>query len=331
MFLRTKSALNQPVFIMSFLASAGSALAAIGASSAKPLVEFFGGRSNMRLQNKLYRQNLKWNATSLPMLQRKGYEAAGYNPLLMYGASPVTAQMPSMAEAPSMDLAGDMSRMMEANTGREQMLNTKEYQNAVVKNERADVKNKEAQTEVLKAQAEETRLNNKEHRTLTNWRDKADVVLRALQTKLNYIGSSAGQTRTSLMIPGFFNRTESRDNFDSSGALQSIDKLINKYGDGLFDMLDRDYQFESGLGLVTNPHRTWKKLDEIDQERHKLRDAKFRKDAHDKLTAPDSFKYHRVIKQSKPSTPQKSYSLPKRSVDTYRDLYSIPGLEPWRR
>ena len=133
------------------------------------------------------------------------------------------------------------------------------------------------------------------------------------------------------MISGLFNRTESRDNFDSSGAIDSLDLLIRKYGEGLFDKLDKDSQFETGLGLITNPHRTWKKLDEIDQERHKERDSRFRMDAHEKLSAPDAYKYHRVIKQSKPSSPKKGYGLPKESVDTYRDLYFIPGLEPWRR
>lgn len=287
-----------------------------------------------RLMNEQRKQNQRvetWSALNLPGLKRQGYESAGYNPLLAYSSNFGSAQGVSTPNFTSKLGSSSVKNMMEANTGREEMENNKTYQEAVVKNQKAEVKNKEAQTKVLEAQAEETRLNNKEHRELTSWRDKADVVLRALQSKLNYIGSSAGQTRTSFMIPGLFNRTESRDNFDSSGAIDSLDMLIRKYGEGLFDKLDKDSQFETGLGLLTNPHRTWKKLDEIDQERHKERDARFRKEIHERLSAPDAYKYHRVIKQSKPSSPRKSYGLPQKSVDTYRDLYSIPGLEPWRR
>lgn len=159
-----------------------------------------------RLMNEQRKQNQrveKWSALNLPSLKRQGYESAGYNPLLAYSSNFGSAQGVSIPNFTSKLGSSSVKNMMEANTGREEMENNKTYQEAVVKNQKAEVKNKEAQTKVLEAQAEETRLNNKEHRELTSWRDKADVVLRALQTKLNYIGSSAGQTGLLLLFLAF--------------------------------------------------------------------------------------------------------------------------------
>ena len=290
----------------------------------------------MREQAKINREQEKWSALNMPSLRRTGYQDAGYNPLLAFSANFGSAQGVSQSGFTSHLGSRSLSSIMEANTGREQMENEKNYQEAVVKNQRAEVKNKEAQTKVLEAQAEETRLNNAETRRITEDRNRMNHVIDLLKQRIDYIRSGAGTTRTSISIPGFFNRSEQRDNSDASGTIHALDKMIQKYGEGAYDALDRDIQFDTLVGGQSAIERDIAKYNRDRNERIRTRvidesdPRHFQMVEHAKQQLRLQKEQKRKERDRKRKEKIENYKVPKappkRSVDTYRNLYDVPGM-----
>lgn len=290
----------------------------------------------MREQMKLNREQEKWSALNMPTFRRQGYQSAGYNPLLAFSSNFGSSQGVSIPNFQSHLGSASIQRMMEANTGREQMENTKNYQEAVIKNQKAEVKNKEAQTKVLEAQAEETRLNNAETRRITEDRNKMNHVIDLLRQRIDYIRSGAGTTRTSVSIPGFYNRSEQRDNSDAAGTIHALDKMIQKYGEGAYDALDRDIQFDTLLGGQSAIERDIAKynrdrnerlrtrvIDESDPRHYQMLEhakQQLRLNKEQKRKERDRNRKEKINNYKVPKAP------PKRAVDTYRNLYDIPGM-----
>lgn len=290
-----------------------------------------------RLMNEQRKQNQRietWSALKLPGLKRQGYESAGYNPLLAYSSNFGSAQGVSIPNFASKLGSSSVKNMMEANTGREEMENNKIYREAVVKNQKAEVKNKEAQTKVLEAQAEETRLNNAETRRITEDRNKMNHVIDLLKQRIDYIRSGAGTTRTTVSFPGFFNRSETRDNSESEGVIRALDLMIQKYGGGVYDSLDRDIQFDTLLGGPSALERDFAKYIRDRNERLRMEVIDESDPRH--FQAVEHAKQQlRLQKERKRNEEVKNYKLPKspskKSYDLYRDYNSVPGLERWRR
>lgn len=293
-----------------------------------------------RLMNEQRKQNQeqeKWSALHLPSLRRQGYEDAGYNPLAAFSSNFGSANGVSQSGFSSNFGSGSLTSTMEANTSREQAKNQKEYQEAVVDNQKAEVENKQAETKVLQEQAEETRLNNRENRRMQSVRDRMSFLVDLLKQKMDFLKSSAGQTQTSFTIPGFFSRSESRDNYMSDNVLASLDAAIKKYGDGLFDYVDSDEPFDTILGTVTNVERTRKRVThDLNYYINKFNDYlmknqdKFwrgyykgkRNIEEYKRNHPDRILQHKINQRKRDSD---------ESIRIYRDYNLIPGLEPWRR
>lgn len=290
----------------------------------------------MREQAKINREQEKWFALNMPTFRRTGFEDAGYNPLLAFSANFGSAPGVSIPNFTSHLGSRSLSSTMEANTGREQMQNEKNYQREVIKNQKADVKNKEAQTKVLEAQAEETRLNNAETRRITEDRNKMNHVIDLLRQRIDYIRSGAGTTRTMFSIPGFFNRSEQRDNSDAAGTIHALDKMIQKYGDGAYDSLDRDIQFDTLLGGQSAIERDIAKYnrDRNDRLRTRVIDESdprhFQMLEHAKHQLRLRKEHERKERDRKRNEQINNYKVPKappkRAVDTYRNLYDIPGM-----
>lgn len=289
----------------------------------------------MREQMKLNREQEKWSALNMPTYRRTGYQDAGYNPLLAFSSNIGSAQGVSIPNFTSHLGSSSLSHMMEANTGREQMKNQKDYNEAMLENARADVANKRAQTKILKEQAEETRLNNAETRRITEDRNKMSHVIDLLRQRIDYIRSGAGTTRTSVSIPGFFNRFESRDNTDVSGTIHALDKMIQKYGEGSYDALDRDIQFDTLLGAPSAIERDMAKYNRERNERIRTRVIDESDPRHYQMVehAKQQLRLRKVQKRKERERNRKeqidNYKIPKappkRAVDTYRNLYDIPG------
>lgn len=314
----------------------GAALISTAGSLASSGLNFASGNYSLNKQIQASKNMAKWQATKLPALQRQGYEDAGYNPLLMFGAQPVHPETFS-AQGQNVDFSGAFGKVAEAMTGKEQAKNQKMYNDAVIDNAKAEIDNKKAQTDILKAQAEETRLNNKENREMQSLRDKMSFVVDLLKQKMDFLKSSAGQTHTTFSIPGLFSRSESRDNYMSDNVLASLDAAIKKYGDGLFDYVDSDEAYDTILGTVTNVERTRKRVthdlnyyinmfnDYLMKNQDKFwrgyykgkRNIEEYKKAH-----PDRMLQHKINQRKRDSD---------ESMRIYRDYNSIPGLEPWRR
>ena len=290
----------------------------------------------MREQMKINREQEKWSALHMPTFRRQGFESAGYNPLLAFSSNFGAAQGVGIPNFQSHLGSASLQRMMEANTGREQMQNQKDYNEAMLENARAEVANKRAQTKILKEQAEETRLNNAETRRITEDRNKMSHVIDLLRQRIDYIRSGAGTTRTSVSIPGFFNRFESRDNTDVSGTIHALDKMIQKYGEGSYDALDRDIQFDTLLGGPSAIERDIAKynrdrndrirtrvIDESDPRHYQMVEhakQQLRLQKEQKRKDRDRNRKEKINNYKVPKAP------PKRAVDTYRNLYDVPGM-----
>ena len=314
----------------------GSSLLGAGMDLLGDRMQYSYDKRLMREQAKINREQEKWSALNMPSLRRTGYQDAGYNPLLAFSANFGSAQGVSQSGFTSHLGSRSLSSIMEANTGREQMENEKKYQQEVVKNQKAEVKNKEAQTKVLEAQAEETRLNNAETRRITEDRNRMNHVIDLLKQRIDYIRSGAGTTRTSISIPGFFNRSEQRDNSDASGTIHALDKMIQKYGEGAYDALDRDIQFDTLVGGQSAIERDIAKYNRDRNERIRTRvidesdPRHFQMVEHAKQQLRLQKEQKRKERDRKRKEKIENYKVPKappkRSVDTYRNLYDVPGM-----
>lgn len=314
---------------MSFLA----ALGAIGASSAMNMLgdrmQYSYDKRLMREQMKLNREQEEWSALNLPSLRRTGYEDAGYNPLLAFSSNFGAAPGVSQSGFSSHLNSSGFTSAMEAITGREQAVNQRRYQDAVIENQKAEIENKKAQTDILKAQAEETRLNNAETRRITEDRNKMNHVVDLLRQRIDYIRSGAGTTRTSVSFPGFFNRSETRDNSDAAGTIKALDLMIQKYGGGIFDALDRDIQFDTLLGGQSAIERDIAKYNRDRNDR--IRENVQRKLDVRNMQLDDYYKQQKKQqKKRKQENKRKDYRYPKppppQSLRDYNYLYEIPGM-----
>ena len=299
----------------------------------------------MREQMKLNREQEKWSALKMPTFRRTGYENAGYNPLLAFSSNLGSAQGVGIPNFQSHLGSSSLQRMMEANTGREQMQNQKNYEEAVVKNQKAEVKNKEAQTKVLEAQAEETRLNNAETRRITEDRNKMSHVIDLLRQRIDYIRSGAGSTSSSIgfKLPfglGHYNRDERRDNSSIDGVIHALDLMIQKYGGGAFDALDNDVQFDTFMGVPSQIERDNAKYMRDRSERHREEVLKMLDPRNKSL---DEYynnqrklekKRNKDERSRKSEQKKKDYRPPKppppQSFKTFTNLYDIPGMYLFR-
>lgn len=305
-----------------------AALISTAGSLASSGLNFASGNYSLNKQIQASKNMAKWQATKLPALQREGYENAGYNPLLMFGAQPVHPEIFS-AQGQNVDFSGAFGKVAEAMTGKEQAKNQKMYNDAVIDNAKAEIDNKKAQTDILKAQAEETRLNNAETRRITEDRNNMNHVVDLLKQRIDYIRSGAGTTRTSISFPGFFNRSETRDNFDSKGVIKALDMMIQKYGGGAYDSLDRDIQFDTLLGAPSAIERDVAKFNRDRNDR--IRDeVQLKLDPRNNQLDDYYKKQKQELKKRKQENKRKDYRLPdpppRQSFHDYTHLYEIPGM-----
>lgn len=306
---------------------------------------YFASKSLMRYQSKLNRQNLVWNSKNLPSLQRTGFENAGFNPLLIYGASAPSVSPASIPSVPSSGFASGAASLLQAMTGQEQAKNQKMYNDALIDNAKAEIDNKKAQTDVLKAQAEETRLNNSETRRITENRDNMKHVIDLLKSRIDYIRSGAGSTHSSFgfKLPfglGHYSRDENRDNSSIDGVIHALDLMIKKYGGGSFDSLDNDIQFDTLMGVPSQLERDNAKYvrDRNDRLRMEVIDESdprhFQAVEHAKQQLRLQKEQKREERERKRNERIKNYKVPKapskRSVDIYRNLYNVPGMSLFR-
>ena len=313
----------------------GAALISTAGSLASSGLNFSSGNYSLNKQIDASKNMARWQATKLPALQREGYVDAGYNPLLMFGAQPVHPQSFSW-QGQNLDISGAFSRISDAITAKEQAKNQREYNDAVVDNAKQDVENKKVETQIHREQLEEMKRNNSESNRITEARDRMSHVIDLLRQRIDYIRSGAGTTRTSISIPGFYNRSEQRDNSDASGTIHALDKMIQKYGEGSYDALDRDIQFDTLLGGQSAIERDIAKYNRDRNERIRTRVIDDSDPKHYQMVehAKQQLRLQKEQKRKERGRKlkdeinnyKKPKAPPKRAVDTYRNLYDIPGM-----
>lgn len=317
----------------------GAAIISTAGNLVSSGLNFASGNYSLNKQIEASKKMAKWQATQLPALQRQGYENAGYNPLLMFGAQPVHPQSFDF-NGQNLDVSGAFSKISDAITAKEQAKNMKEYNDAVVDNAKQDVANKKVETQIRREQLEEMKRNNSETNRITEDRNRMNHVIDLLRQRIDYIRSGAGTTRTSISIPGFYNRSEQRDNSDASGTIHALDQMIQKYGEGSYDALDRDIQFDTLLGGQSAIERDIAKYNRDREERARMRvidesdPRHFQMVEHAKQQVRLQKEQKRKERDRKRTEKINNYKVPKappkRSVDTYRNLYDIPGMYLFR-
>lgn len=150
--------------LAAFAAAAGNNLFNLGASAANSAISAHYSKSLMRYQQRLNRQDNEYYLLHNPGFQRQGLEDAGYNPMLAYGAS---AAQPGHVSLGSASLGSSSSGFGEAfmksqdiSNAKESLKIQREYNNNLIANQRADIENKKAQTNLLQAEADEKRRSN---------------------------------------------------------------------------------------------------------------------------------------------------------------------------
>ena len=151
------------------LAAAGvNMLGNIGASVANSAVSSYFSKSLMRYQSKLNRKDNEYYLLHNPGFQRQGLEDAGYNPMLAFGMSSAQPAHVGLGSS-SLGSGGDsFIKSFELANAKESLKVQKEYNNNIIDNQRADIENKKAQTQLLQAEADEKRRSNMMNETLAN-------------------------------------------------------------------------------------------------------------------------------------------------------------------
>lgn len=151
------------------LAAAGvNMLGNIGASIANSAVSSYFSKSLMRYQSKLNRKDNEYYLLHNPGFQRQGLEDAGYNPMLAFGMSSAQPAHVGLGSS-SLGSGGDsFIKSFELANAKESLKVQKEYNNNIIDNQKADIQNKKAQTDLLKAEADEKRRSNMVNESLSS-------------------------------------------------------------------------------------------------------------------------------------------------------------------
>lgn len=150
----------------------------IGTSAANTAISAHYSKSLMRYQQRLNRQDNEYYLLHNPGFQRQGLEDAGYNPMLAYGASAVQPGHVSLGSASLGDgnsgFGEAFMKSQDIANAKEALKVQKEYNNNIIDNQRADIENKKAQTDLMRVEADEKRRSNMVNEALASDRLSLD-------------------------------------------------------------------------------------------------------------------------------------------------------------
>lgn len=223
-------------FFANFVNGAMNAGFNIAEGAANSAISAHYNKALMAYQSRINRKDHKWSLENSPTFQRQGLVDAGYNPILAFSQN-----TPSMGHvglgssslgSPSAGKAFMESQQLD--NAKNQLKIQQEYNKNVIANQKAEIEQKKAQTEILKEQADEskrknlvsedllkqaqaeTKRSNISRETETNRSNLSREVLEkqrnniagfnsVLGSYIDYVRSTASEYSGDIKIPGFFN------------------------------------------------------------------------------------------------------------------------------
>ena len=149
-------------FLSNFVNGAMNAGFNVAEGAANSAISAHYSKSLMRYQSKINRKDNEYYLTHNPGFQRQGLEDAGYNPMLAFSMSSAQPGHVSLGSA-SLGSPGSGRAFMESqelSNAKEALKVQKESNNNIIENQKADIENKKAQTELLRSEADEKRRSN---------------------------------------------------------------------------------------------------------------------------------------------------------------------------
>lgn len=251
---------------MGFLANVANAVTGglmdIGVNAANAAVNAHYSKALMDYQSRINRKDFEWQALNAPTFNRTGLVDAGYNPILAFGSNSA-----SMGHVSSPSVSGGSSSAgrnfiasMEAENAKVKLQQEKEYNENTLDLQKQEIENKEAQTDILKAQAEEakrknlvseellkqsqdeTKRSNLARETETNRSNFSREVLEKEKNEISgfhsavgayndYVRSTASEYSGDVKIPGFFKGSGKWKDIPEDDMTKFIlQYLSNQYG-----------------------------------------------------------------------------------------------------
>ena len=221
-------------FLSNFVNGAMNAGFNIAEGAVNSAVSAHYSKSLMRYQSKLNRKDHQWGLLNSPTFQRQGLVDAGYNPILAFGQNtPAMGHVGLLGS--SFGSPGSGKAFMESqelDNAKNALKVQQEYNKNVVANQKAEIENKKAQTQILKAEADEKKRANLVNEGILDKRFNMDFFKSIEDAYMQYRAQEAARGTGTISIPGVanlsFNKNVHPDATDDH--VRFLESLLGKYG-----------------------------------------------------------------------------------------------------
>lgn len=228
-------------FFANFVNGAMNAGFNIAEGAANSAISAHYNKALMAYQSRINRKDHKWSLENSPTFQRQGLVDAGYNPILAFSQS-----TPSMGHvglgssslgSPSAGKAFMESQQLD--NAKNQLKIQHEFNKNLIATQKAEIENKKAQTQILKAEADEKKRSNEVNEGISTHRaynesDKIryDFLKTLSDAYLQYRSQSSLKTSGKGGIPGLGNVTFEKSYFpdESDDFVSFISEMLRNYG-----------------------------------------------------------------------------------------------------
>ena len=164
-------------FLSNFVNGAMNAGFNIAEGAANSAISAHYNKALMSYQSKLNRKDHQWSLEKSPTFQRQGLVDAGYNPILAFSQNtPSMGHVGLLGSSLGTPSAGKaFMQSQELDNAKNQLKVQQEYNKNVVENQKAEIENKKAQTQILKEEADEKKRANLVAENLSSEKLKFDM------------------------------------------------------------------------------------------------------------------------------------------------------------
>lgn len=221
-------------FFSNFVNGALNAGFNIAEGAANSAISAHYNKALMSYQSKLNRKDHQWSLEHSPTFQRQGLVDAGYNPILAFSQNtPAMGHVGLLGS--SLGSPGSGKAFIESqqlDNAKNQLKVQQEYNKNVVANQRAEIENKKAQTQILKAEADEKKRANLVNEGISEKRFNMDFFKSIEDAYMQYRAQEAARGQGSITIPGVakldFSKNVHPDATDDH--VRFLESLLEKYG-----------------------------------------------------------------------------------------------------
>ena len=221
-------------FLSNFVNGALNAGFNVAEGAANSAISAHYNKALMTYQSRLNRKDHQWSLENSPTFQRQGLVDAGYNPILAFSQStPAMGHVGLLGS--SLGSPGSGKAFMESqelDNAKNQLKIQKEYNQNVIANQRAEIEQKKAQTQILKAEADEKKRANLVNEGISEKRFNLDFFRTVEDAYMQYRAQEAARGTGTVSIPGVanltFNKSVHPDATDDH--VRFLESLLGKYG-----------------------------------------------------------------------------------------------------